>query len=406
MYVSIFYVAALLFCITNLSARENLSHLESIQKKIFDRKKVLEFRQTKKKLLNTQLRHQKKNIDQITVQMQNTKSEIKQLEEDISRINVLINNKKKQQTIQKDMFSKQLLIAFMNGRYNKEQCICSIEDFQRRERLLIYFSYFNQVRQNSISVLKKTRNELTKKKFALIEKKRQKTMVLNKKLVQKQKLNLVRTIRQKTLIEITAVLKEDQKRLLELNQNANRLRDKITDAKRSIRGHSEREVRKVTEELNKEKKARKSGVSYKPTSEDLFLMARTGGLGRHAYQAIWPVRGLTLHRFGEPLQGELFWKGMVIETKEGSEVKAIADGRVLLADWLQGYGWVVVIDHGKSDMSVYGYNQNALVRVGTTVRTGQPIALVGTNDHQSSPALYFEIRHQGQVVNPLLWLRK
>ncbi|MDY9009668.1 peptidoglycan DD-metalloendopeptidase family protein, partial [Escherichia coli] len=72
----------------------------------------------------------------------------------------------------------------------------------------------------------------------------------------------------------------------------------------------------------------------------------------------------TLHRYGEQLQGELRWKGMVIGASEGTEVKAIADGRV------------VVVEHGKGDMSLYGYNQSALVSVGSQVRAGQPIALV------------------------------
>ncbi len=66
---------------------------------------------------------------------------------------------------------------------------------------------------------------------------------------------------------------------------------------------------------------------------------------------------------------------MVIGASEGTEVKAIADGRVILADWLQGYGLVVVVEHGKGDMSLYGYNQSALVSVGWQVRAGQPIAL-------------------------------
>lgn len=106
---------------------------------------------------------------------------------------------------------------------------------------------------------------------------------------------------------------------------------------------------------------------------------------------------------GESLS-ELRWKGMVIGASEGTEVKAIADGRVILADWLQGYGLVVVVEHGKGDMSLYGYNQSALVSVGSQVRAGQPIALVGSSGGQGRPSLYFEIRRQGQAVNPQPWL--
>ena len=155
---------------------------------------------------------------------------------------------------------------------------------------------------------------------------------------------------------------------MELRQNEARMRDKIARAEREARARAEREAReaaKVREQVRiKEQQAKKTGTTYKPSEADRSLMARTGGLGRPAGQLMWPVRGRTLHGFGEQQQGELRWKGMVIEAREGSEVKAVADGRVLLADWLQGYGLMVVVEHGKGDMSVYGYNQSALVNVG------------------------------------------
>ncbi|MCF3802743.1 peptidoglycan DD-metalloendopeptidase family protein, partial [Salmonella enterica subsp. enterica serovar Weltevreden] len=75
---------------------------------------------------------------------------------------------------------------------------------------------------------------------------------------------------------------------------------------------------------------------------------------------------------------------------EGTEVKAIADGRVILSDWLQGYGLLVVVEHGKGDMRLYGYKQSALVRVGAKVREGQPISLVCTIGGQGRPSLYLE----------------
>ncbi|MGS3059726.1 murein hydrolase activator EnvC, partial [Escherichia coli] len=98
----------------------------------------------------------------------------------------------------------------------------------------------------------------------------------------------------------------------------------------------EREAREAQAVRDRQKEATRKGTTYKPTESEKSLMSRTGGLGAPRGQAFWPVRGPTLHRYGEQLQGELRWKGMVIGASEGTEGKASADGRVILADWLQG----------------------------------------------------------------------
>jgi septal ring factor EnvC (AmiA/AmiB activator) len=89
----------------------------------------------------------------------------------------------------------------------------------------------------------------------------------------------------------------------------------------------------------------------------------------------------------------------------GKQVKTIHNGTVLFSDWLKGYGLVTVIDHGEGYMSLYGHNQALLKSVGDRVETGEPIALVGQSGGQSQSALYFEIRHNGQAVNPKIWCR-
>ena len=176
----------------------------------------------------------------------------------------------------------------------------------------------------------------------------------------------------------------------ELRANESRLRNSIARAEAAAKARAEREAREAQAVRDRQKEATRKGTTYKPTESEKSLMSRTGGLGAPRGQAFWPVRGPTLHRYGEQLQGELRWKGMVIGASEGTEVKAIADGRVILADWLQGYGLVVVVEHGKGDMSLYGYNQSALVSVGSQVRAGQPIALVGSSGGQGRPSLYFK----------------
>ncbi|EHI4005913.1 murein hydrolase activator EnvC, partial [Salmonella enterica] len=213
-----------------------------------------------------------------------------------------------------------------------------------------------------------------------------------------------RNERKKTLAGLESSIQQGQQQLSELRANESRLRNSIARAEAAAKARAEREAREAQAVRDKQQEASRKGSTYKPTESERSLMSRTGGLGAPRGQAYWPVRGPILHRYGERLQGELRWKGMVIGASEGTEVKAIADGRVILADWLQGYGLVVVVEHGKGDMSLYGYNQSALVSVGAQVRAGQPIALVGSSGGQGRPSLYFEIRRQGQAVNPQPWL--
>lgn len=241
-------------------------------------------------------------------------------------------------------------------------------------------------------------------KAELEEKQSQQQTLLYEQRAQQAKLEQARNERKKTLAGLESSIQQSQQQLSELRANESRLRNSIARAEAAAKARAEREAREAQAVRDKQQEASRKGSTYKPTESERSLMSRTGGLGAPRGQAYWPVRGPILHRYGERLQGELRWKGMVIGASEGTEVKAIADGRVILADWLQGYGPVVVVEHGKGDMSLYGYNQSALVSVGAQVRAGQPIALVGSSGGQGRPSLYFEIRRRGQAVNPQPWL--
>ena len=90
----------------------------------------------------------------------------------------------------------------------------------------------------------------------------------------------------------------------------------------------------------------------------------------------------------------------------GRQVQTIHNGTVLFADWLKGYGLVTVIDHGDGYMSLYAHNQTLLKNTGDRVESGESIALVGQSGGQSRPGLYFEIRHLGKAVNPMIWCKR
>lgn len=117
-----------------------------------------------------------------------------------------------------------------------------------------------------------------------------------------------------------------------------------------------------------------------------------------------PVNGEVLGRFGAERPDGGVWRGIVLRAPEGTHVRAVASGKVVFASWLNGFGNIVIVDHGQQYLSVYAYNQGLLKEVGDPVGAGDVIATVGATGGQVEPGLYFEIRHQGLPVNPQLWL--
>ena len=118
-----------------------------------------------------------------------------------------------------------------------------------------------------------------------------------------------------------------------------------------------------------------------------------------------PARGELANRFGTPRQeGGTTWKGVFIRAAAGTDVKAIAPGRIVFADWLRGFGNLAIVDHGDGYLSVYGNNESLFKAVGQPVRSGEAIASVGNSGGNPESGLYFELRHMGQPLDPLKWV--
>ncbi len=118
-----------------------------------------------------------------------------------------------------------------------------------------------------------------------------------------------------------------------------------------------------------------------------------------------PARGELANRFGTPRQeGGTTWKGVFIRAASGAEVKAIAPGRIVFADWLRGFGNLTIVDHGDGYLSVYGNNESLYKAVGQPVKSGEAIASVGNSGGNLETGLYFELRHLGQPLDPLKWV--
>ncbi len=126
--------------------------------------------------------------------------------------------------------------------------------------------------------------------------------------------------------------------------------------------------------------------------------SRRGSLAR-------PVTGEILHRYDSPRGSGLDarWRGLVFAAGDDTPVRAVHAGHAVYADWMRGYGFLVILDHGEGYLTLYGNNRELLIEAGTPVSGGDVIARAGATDTVIAPGVYFELRHRGQTLNPLAW---
>lgn len=126
---------------------------------------------------------------------------------------------------------------------------------------------------------------------------------------------------------------------------------------------------------------------------------KVGGLG-------WPASGELLARYGGRLPDGRTSSGVLIGAAAGSPVTAVADGTVVFSEWMTGYGLILIVDHGNGYMSLYAHNEALLRDAGDRVRRGDAVAKVGSSGGHGRAALYFELRRNGQPVDPAAWLQR
>ncbi|HLR13184.1 MAG TPA: peptidoglycan DD-metalloendopeptidase family protein [Burkholderiaceae bacterium] len=221
-------------------------------------------------------------------------------------------------------------------------------------------------------------------------------------------------------------LAEDDKRLenliselgvaIEKQAEQERIERERAEQERLAREQAEqekaRQAREQVEQVRKSEQARrqaeaqaeqqKTESTRQPSAPATPLPGATAQ--RPDKKLLRPASGPVQGRFGAERPEGGVWRGIVIRAPEGSQVRAVAPGRVAYVDWLSGFGNIMIVDHGEQTMSVYAYNQGLLKEVGDRVEAGDAIATVGSTGGQVEPGLYFELRQAGKPVNPELWL--
>ena len=136
-----------------------------------------------------------------------------------------------------------------------------------------------------------------------------------------------------------------------------------------------------------------------PRQTAVATPVRVGGFG-------WPLSGHLVAGYGGRMPDGRASTGLLIAAGLGTPVRAVADGNVVFAEWMTGYGLILIVDHGNGYMSLYAHNDGLLRDTGDRVKRGDAVAKVGSSGGQGLPALYFELRRNGQPVDPSTWLQR
>jgi septal ring factor EnvC (AmiA/AmiB activator) len=251
------------------------------------------------------------------------------------------------------------------------------EDPNRVSRIMLYYEYLNRFRVRRIE--------------AVTQRARRLEGLAQEAAEEKSRLSMLARKQDETRTGLRAAQQERSGLLSALERT-------ITNQEASIAGlrSAAQEMRRLLEDL--ERRARELPEA------DVSQLPLTQLRGRLR----WPLRDARLlSRFGSPRgDGTQRWDGVVLQATEGAEVRAIYYGQVAFADWLRGFGLLLIIEHDDGYMSLYGHNQTLLKEPGEWVEAGETVALSGSSGGRVSPGLYFAIRHRGRPLNPEQWCRR
>lgn len=287
---------------------------------------------------------------------------------------------------QQDLLAQMLRRQYVRGEPETLQLVLSRMDPNEMARQLHYLSHVARARTQLVGSLRANLRELDRLQAAITAEAENLARIAARQSAQKSRLEAEKRARAGVLAKISRDIQSGQKQVRALQGNENRLTRLVEQLARLVRKPPAGRPRARNESL--------------PTDRGARAFADLRGL------LSLPVRGELGSRFGSPRNdGRLTWKGLFIAAKPGEDVRAVAGGRVVYADWLRGFGNLLIIDHGDNYMTLYANAEALLKQVGDMIRGGEAIATVGNSGGNAESGLYFEMRHEGKPFDPLDWVR-
>ncbi len=329
--------------------------------------------QTEYGQLQQQLQQSEETIGEIVERIKQINIDLAEQQAHLAELQQQRAQQLQQLAAQRTVLARQIQAAYIIGRQDYLKLWLNQESPDHIGRLLTYYDYFNRARANQIEIINDTLAQIDTLEKAIARENTRLNELINTLNSRKTALEASQTERQGILSELATTLASQEselKRLQEDKQQLGVLIGSLDDALKDL---------------------------PQPKTEPF---AKLRG------QLPLPVQGKISRQFGSQRAGRLKWQGVLITANLGDKVTAVADGRVVFAEWFRNLGLLVILDHNQGYMTLYGYNQSLAVKVGDWVRAGTELGSVGESGGQAQPALYFEIRRRGEPIDPKQWLQK
>jgi len=365
------FISLLILFTLSTQAADKKDELTQLRSKIEQQNSSLKQRTARLNALAKQSKNVDSSLNKISSQQRKTQQQLTKTQKRMKLLKQQAIKLGENKTQQQNALAAQIETAYMAGDNDYLKLLLNQDEARDIERNQNYYQHLYQARIKAISDLKKT--------IKAIDKNNQDQKTTQQRLIKSK-------AAQKKLTAQLAKQKQQQK-----NEN-NKIRRSIRSEKQTLAAlkSSENKLKQQITKIKQQQAINKTKAG---------LQAKKGKLP-------WPIKGKVLHSYNSKRFSNVRWQGLVISAKEGSKVRAIAAGKVVFADWLRGFGMVVIVDHGKSFLSLYGHNQTLLRNSGEYIKAGETISLAGRSGGQTLSSLYFEIRQKGKPVNPRRWLKR
>lgn len=361
------------WCQTLVAETDQAEQLKQLRERIVQLKEELTSMRGERDALQESLQQSETEIGTVASELHRLDVQAVQVQHRITALETERRDESARLDGMRAILVQELRAAYIGGRQEQIKLLLNQEDPATVGRMLVYHGYFTRARAGRIAEVRETLERLARIGTELVERQADIAQLRLRQEEKSRQLATEQENRRRVLAKLESGLQHKTAELGTLEQDEKRLQKLVDSLQQALR------------DIPAPDGMRQSLASLKGKLQ-------------------WPVAGrITVHYGERNASGKLRSRGVHISTAPGAQVQAIAKGRVAFADWLRGFGLLLIIDHGDGYMSLYGQNRSLYKDVGEWVTRGETIAAAGNSGGQTHAGLYLELRKDGRPFNPGAW---